>query len=205
MRQRISVTIDHLAARWAKADKRLLRQVFPLLAEGRPVPVERIVERTGASAATVEEALAYGRAGRDAAGRVVELSGLMLSATLHRVEVGGVALFSCCALLAHLTPLLLACSVRVEAVDPQSRGVIRIDLNPSNVGAITPASAVGTFVSTDSGELAADLRANFCSHVHHFVDRASAEVYAIADARRYVVEIRELRSAAEQLYRAAWS
>ena len=104
----IETMIDYLAARWTGADKALLRQVFPLLAEGQPVAVERIAERTGAATDRIEQALLCARAGRDATGRVVELSGLMLSPTLHRLEVGGVALFCCCALLAHLAPLLLS-------------------------------------------------------------------------------------------------
>lgn len=202
---RTYATIKHLADRWAGADRQLLRQVFPLLAEGQPVEIDRIAERTGTSITLVENALVEGRAGRDAAGRVVDLSGLMLSPTMHRVEIDGVALFSCCALLSHLTPFLLDRAVRLESVDPMSRGVIRFELNPTTVESVTPAGAVGSFVETDKPGLAADVGAAFCSHVHHFTHRESATVYAAYDARRYVVEIEELRAAAEELYSMAWA
>jgi len=129
----------------------------------------------------------------------------MLSPTLHRIDVGGVMLFSCCALLAHLTPLLLGRAVRLESVDPQNRGIIRCDLDPSGLVSYIPTDAVGSFVETDEGMLAIDVSTNFCSHVHHFTDRRSAEVYVHADPRRYVLEISQLRAAAEELYRAAWS
>jgi hypothetical protein len=120
-RTAVSETIGHLAARWVHADKRILQEVFPLLAEGRPVPVERIVAAAGAAPSSVEEALESGRAGRDTEGRVVELSGLMLGPTMHRVMIGDKALFCCCALLAQLVPTLLERPVTVESVDPVSR------------------------------------------------------------------------------------
>ena len=91
-------TIEHLANRWAVADKQILCQDFPLLAEGRPIQIEEIAEKAGTSVTLVQKALTDGRAGLDAAGRVIELSGLMLPPSLRRVEVDGVALFSCCAL-----------------------------------------------------------------------------------------------------------
>ena len=164
----VSETVSHLAARWAQADKRILREVFPLLAEGRPVPVERIVAAAGATRSSVEEALESGRAGRDAEGRVVELSGLMLGPTMHRVEIGNIALFSCCALLAQLVPALLERPVRVESVDPVSRGLVVLDITPEGVTALEPREAVGSFVVTAPNAIAGDVGANFCRHVHHF-------------------------------------
>lgn len=204
-RARILESIKHLAARWRDGDTNLLREVFPLLAEGRPVSVERIADRTGASARTVEVALAHGRAGRDRAGRVVELSGLTLSPSLHRLEVDGVVLYSCCALLAHLTPLLLQRAVRLESVDPHGRGLIRIEFTPGAVPAPDPKEAVGTFVTTDLESVIANVGGNFCSHVHHFTGRNTAASYVAADPRRYLVDIGELRAAAVELYRVAWS
>jgi alkylmercury lyase len=204
-RARIAGTIEHIAARWADADTGLLRQVFPLLAEGRPVPVERIAERAGARSAAVDRALAAGRASRDAAGRVVELSGLTLHPTSHRVDMGNVTLFSCCGLLAHLTPLLLDRPVTLESIDPQTRRAIRLDLTPTRVTAVAPAEAVASFVVTRAGRMMTDVGGEFCGHVHHFADPATAETYASADPRRYVIAIGELRAAAEDLYRRVWS
>ena len=115
------------------------------------------------------------------------------------------ALFSCCALLAHMTPLFLDTAVLLESVDPQSRGVIRLELSPKAVAAHSPPSAVGSFAEADPQGMATDVGASFCSHVHHFTDAASATSYVAADARRFLVEITELRAAAEDLYREAWT
>ncbi len=205
LRRSVAETVEHLAARWAQADKRILRHVFPLLTEGQPVPVARIAEASQSSASMVEAALEHGRADRDSEGRVVELSGLMLSPTMHRVEIDDVALFSCCALLAQLVPALVGRPVRVESVDPLSRRVVSLDMTPEGVTAVEPSGAVASFVVTEPGGVAQDVGANFCRHVHHFASLDSAKAFAAADHRRYTLEIAELHEAARALYRAAWA
>ncbi len=201
----MDTTIEHLANRWATADKQVLRHVFPLLAEGRPVQIEQIAERASTSVAIVEKALTAGRASLDAAGRVIELSGLMLIPSLNRVEVDGMALFSCCALLAHMTPFLLGRDVKLESVDPLNRRLIRFELSPAAITAVAPGHAVATFVKTEPMTMEADIGAAFCSHVHHFADRESANTFAATDERRYVVGIGQIRDAAEKLYRTVWN
>jgi hypothetical protein len=104
-----------------------------------------------------------------------------------------------------MTPLLLARTVRLESIDPQSRGVIRLDLTPTNVAAVTPGNAVGSFVVTENQGIATDVCANFCSHVYHFTDLESAAAYVATDPRRYVVELGKLREIAEDLFSAVWS
>ncbi|UCF19309.1 MAG: hypothetical protein JSU87_15485 [Gemmatimonadota bacterium] len=202
--QALADTIGHLAARWARADKQILRHVFPLLAEGQPVTLARISEAAGSPPAMVEAALELGRAERDAEGRVMELSGLMLSPTMHRVEIGDVALFSCCALLAQLAPMLVGRSVKVESIDPMSRRVVRLVITPQGVAAVEPSEAVASFVVTEPAGMAEDVSATFCRHVHHFASSESAATFVAADRRRYPLEIGELNEAAEMLYRKAW-
>lgn len=201
----VSETIGHLAARWAQADKRILRQVFPLLTKGQPVPVSLIAEVTESNPAAVEAALESGRAGRDANGRVVELSGLMLSPTVHRVEIGDVALFSCCALLAQLVAELLGGTVKVESVDPVSRRIVRLAVGPQGVASVEPAGAVASFVYAEASDMADDVGAGFCSHVQHFASSESADAFVAADSRRYVLAIDDLHEAARLLYREAWA
>ena len=79
-------TIEHLAARWVEPDKVILKRVFPLLARGRPVPVNLIAEETGATVESVEQALVLGRADRDPRDDVIELFGITLEPTRHLIE-----------------------------------------------------------------------------------------------------------------------
>ena len=204
-REAVAQTVRHLAARWAKADKQILRQVFPLLAEGRPVPVRRISEATRVAPSVVEAALDSGRAERDEEGRVVELSGLMLSPTLHRVMIGDVALFSCCALLAELVPAFIERPVSVESVDPVSRHVVKLVITPKGVAEVKPEEAVGSFVVTEARSMAVNVNAAFCRHVHHFASYESAKAFVGLDHRRYAIAIGDLYDAAQMLYREAWA
>jgi hypothetical protein len=201
----VSETVGQLAARWAQADKQILRKVFPLLSVGRPVPVSLIAEATDREPAIVEAALEAGRAGRDKEGRVVELSGLMLSPTIHRVQIDDVALFSCCALLAQLVPQLVDRAVTVESIDPVSRRIVRLTITPQRLAAVEPAGAVASFVSTEPGALQGDVGALFCCHVRHFASAESAGAFVAADRRRYLLSIDDLQAAAQMLYREAWA
>jgi hypothetical protein len=167
--------------------------------------VARIAEATGSKPSTVEAALELGRAERDVKGRVVELSGLMFSPTVHRVEVGDVALFSCCALLAQLVPALIERQVRVESVDPVSRRIVRLVITTSGVTEVEPVGAVASLVMTEPSGMAGDVGAYFCRHVHHFASSESASAFVTADSRRYALGIGDLYEAAQMLYRQAWA
>jgi hypothetical protein len=197
-------TLEQLAARWAAADKRILRPVFPLLAAGQPVPVLRIAEMAGASPSEVERALERGRAGRDGEGRVVELSGLTLGPTLHRLEIAEAVLFSCCALLAHLVPWLLGQPIKMESVDPVTRRLVKLTVAPGAISAVEPPGAMSSFVRTAPGDMTGDVGASFCRHVHHFVSADAADAFVAADDRRYAITLADLHEAAHSLYRAAW-
>lgn len=113
-------TIEHLKTRWKDTDRDFLRQLFPLLADGRPISLTHLAEITHKDIATVEQELTKGYTGRDSDGNVIELFGVMHTPTLHRIQLGQVCLFSCCALVAHMVPLLLDQMATIESVDPIS-------------------------------------------------------------------------------------
>lgn len=200
-----SNTVNHLAARWEEADKTILRKIFPLLAEGRPVPLARIGEVSGRDREAIEAALKNGRAGRDQQDRVVELSGLQLSPTVHRIEIGQVALFACCALFSHVVPLLLKQEVKVESIDPVSRRVVRLNIAAQGVNQASPRKAMGALVVTEPDAVMRDAGKNFCRHVRHFASPESAAEFTQACPGRYAVSLGELHWAARKLYEVVWS
>lgn len=201
----LSETIRHLAARWASADRRILRHVFPLLVEGQPVPVERIAKAAGCEPATADMALDHGRAERDSKGRIVELSGLTLLPTMHRLEIDGVALFGCCALMVHQAPMLVGRPIIVESIDPETRGIIGLSIGAEGVRRISSPGVVSAFVATEASGVQRDVRGNFCGHVRFFATSDSARRFVERDPRRYVMPIEELHRAACVLYRKVWS
>ena len=196
--------IEHLVSRWQHADKTILRQLFFLLAEGRPVPPSRLAELTGKDMVSVEKALINGRTSRDEEGNVIELFGIMQMPSRHRIQIGQICLFSCCALVAQMVPLLLSRSTIIESVDPISNRLVRLDISPSGIQSVEPLSTVGTLVITKQEEVLTDVRSAFCMHVHHFPDAESAQEFIAKDSRRYLVTIQQFNEASRRLCTAIW-
>ncbi len=195
-------TIELLAARWGNAGP-LLRG-FPLLARGKPLPVEAIAEATGTKVDLVERAVDAARCERDARGRVIDLYGMSLTPTLHRLEIDSKILFSCCALWAHVIPKLVAATVRVESVDPIQREVVRLSVSAEGIESVGPAGSAATLAIATQEAIEADVYDAFCCQVRHFVSRESAEEFAAARSSRHVLEPSELQAAADLLHEAIW-
>jgi hypothetical protein len=200
----IAETIGHLAARWEQPDKSILRAVFPLLTSDGPVTVEQIAKATGAETAGIETALQLGRAERNKEGWVTELFGITTTPTTHRIEIKGVVLYSCCALVAQMVPMLVNQPARIETIDPISRQPVRVDLTPGNLTSVDPPEAWGTFVQTEPAAVQRSVGEAFCSHIHNFTTRATAEQYVQQDKRRYILSMETFHDVARQLTVAVW-
>lgn len=197
-------TIEHLKTRWQHTDKNFLRQLFPLLAAGRPILLTHLAEIAHKDIAAIEQELVKGYTGRDIKGNVIELFGVMQSPTLHRIQVGQVCLFSCCALVAHMVPLLLDRAATIESVDPISHRLIRLQVSSSGVQLVEPQQAVGTLVVTTQEQVLKDIRSAFCMHVCYFPDEVTAKEFIAADSRRYLVSIQQFHEAARELTSTLW-
>jgi len=179
--------------------------LFPLLATGEALEIDRVSQATGVPAADIERAAAAGRCKRDAEGRLVDLYGMTLAPTLHRVEVDSKIVYSCCALWAHVIPKLIGAAVKVESVDPLRREVIRLSINSKGVQAVDPSGAMATMVVSSEEEVSDDVCSSFCCQVRHFVSRESAEEFAKGSPARQVVDLAQLQEEADNLYRAIWA
>ena len=102
---------------------------FGLLAEGKPLAIDQLAAETGVEVGRLKELLVSVRSGFDGEGRLVDLFGMTLEPTAHRLEIGSNVVFSCCALWAHAIPKLINRSVVVRSVDPVS-GCRRCVLSP---------------------------------------------------------------------------
>ena len=198
-------TIEHISLRWQPTNKILLRQLFPLLAQGKPVSPTQLAQIAGIDVPTVEQVLIEGHTDRDMQGNVIELFGILQTPTLHRIQVGDVCLFSCCALVSQMVPLLLSQTATIELVDPIGHGLVRLTISPTGIQSVEPYSAVSTLVLTSAEQVLKDVRSAFCMHVHHFPDTNSAQEFVNIDQRRYIVSIQQLHEAARQLTAAIWN
>lgn len=191
-----------LADRWCEAGP--LLQGFPLLARGTPVSVEEIAQAAGAEVDQVEKAVGKARCERDAQGRLIDLYGLTLTPTLHRLEIGNKMLFTCCALWAHVVPKLVDATAQVESVDPVRREVVRLSISPDGVESADPAESAATLAVATQEAIDTDVCEAFCCQVRHFVSRESAKEFAEALPSCHEVELSEIQEAADLLHEAIW-
>jgi len=201
--QRLQTTLELLAGRWASAGP--LLPAFPLLAQGSPLSIEEIAKAAGAEPGQVEEAVDAARCERDAQGRLIDLYGMTLTPTVHRLTIDGKILFSCCALWAHVIAKLVNSTVRVESVDPVRRELVRLSVSPDGVESVDPTGAVATLAVATQEAIDRDICEAFCCQVRHFVSHESAEEFAAVKPTSHVLELSELQEAAELLHQAIWS
>jgi len=202
-RQQISSTIDLVADRWKSAGP--LLPCFPLLAQGEPLPISRIAQAAGVEVRLIEEALRTARCRCDEDGCLIDLFGMSLQPTCHRLEINGRVVFSCCALWAHVIPKLVGHSANIESVDPASRQLVRLRVSPDGIESAEPANAMASLAVADSGSINANVEAAFCRHVRHLTSRQSAQRFAQASPSRRIVTLEGLHQAAMQLHQAIWA
>lgn len=198
-------TVRHLAGRWSGADTNILRVVFPLLASGHPVSVEAISRASGAPLSDVERALTRARASRTPSGDVSELSGLMLTPTVHLLDTGDVVLYACCALFALMVPRLLDRRIRIQSRDPISGQPIVVDASPDAIEHVDPPDARVGIVRTRRFDPAQDIAASFCTQVNYFAGLETAETWRTRRASRQVISLEALLATAAGLHRAVWA
>ncbi len=196
-------TLERLAGRWGSAGP--LLPGFPLLAQGRPVSVEEIAEAADTETRQVEEAVDAARCERDAQGRLIDLYGMTLTPTLHRLTIDSKILFSCCALWAHVIPKLVGATVQVDSVDPLQRELAHLSVSPSGVESANPPGAAATLAVANQEAIDTNVGEAFCHQVRHFVSRESAEAFAAERPTCHAIDVSELQVAAEQLHQSIWS
>lgn len=195
-------TIHRLADRWAGAGP--LLPGFPLLAQGTPLTASQIADVAGVSVHEIEQALKKARCAFDESGHLIDLFGMMLAPTYHRLEIGGKVVFSCCALWAHVIPRLVDREVLVESVDPYNRNLVRLVIAPEKIKSVDPVGAMATMAVAETASLEQDVGTAFCRHVQHFGSPDSARKFAEEAPSRRVVSVEELNEIAAQLHSAIW-
>ena len=163
---------------------RLLVRLMRELAQGRPVPKERVdkfvadmnIDRGGAYRLLGEVAE------RDADNNVVGIMGLSLNDTPHRFYVNGARMSTWCAGDALFLPPVLDRTASVESVSPVNREKVRLTVSPQGVEEVDPAGAVLSIVIVDPDD--ADMGSVeaiwgiFCHHIFFFASREEAERWA---------------------------
>lgn len=179
---------------------RLLVRLQRELAQGRPVPKERVdkivadmnIDREGAYRLLGEVAE------RDADNNVVGIMGLSLNDTPHRFYVNGARMSTWCAGDTLFLPPVLDRIATVESKSPVTGERVRLTVSPQGVEEVDPAGAVLSLVIVDPDD--ADMGSveaiwgTFCHHLFFFASREEAERWA---AGRHDIEILSVEEAYE--------
>jgi len=202
---RIERSLKPVVARWDDQDKDLLFPLFQLIASGEPLEEAKLAEGLDRRTDAISAALGTSLAEIDSSGRVSELFGITREPTLHRIEVGGVTLYSCCALVAHMVPAIMHQAVTVESTDPINGDKITLAISAnSELQQLEPLTACGSMVDCAVEEIIASPRTKFCCHVRHFATSESATEFSSKNSARYVMTIEDFQDAAQWLYRRIW-
>lgn len=159
-----------------------------LIAEGRPVELTELAERSGLP---VDRLTSWLRAQPgtdwDEQGRLVGF-GLTQRRTAHRFTVEGRELFTFCAADTLLFVPILGSPVRVESTCPATGQLIRVELAPDRVLDLNPDGAV---LSQPALCPTTDIRASICDHGHFFASPGAAEPWRRAHPDGQVLPVRE--------------
>ena len=163
---------------------RLVLRLMRDLARGRPVSMGEIAQAVTDLGLDPAEANACLRrwTERDECDAIVGIMGLSLNATPHRFTVGGVQLWSWCAVATLVLPALLQQAATVESPSPVSGEPVRLTVSPERVEAVSPPDAAVSMVvldpeTADTSSVEAT-RNTSCNHIHFFASRAEGERWA---------------------------
>ena len=174
--------------------QRVQLALYGLIAEGRPVPVERLADATGFDNATVARVLDEippSNFQYDDGGRILGFRGLSQVPSRHRLTFAGRELYAWCAFDCLFLPALLGGPVEVASACPVTRTEIRLTATPDGVQDMRPESVVMSFVMPDSDLMRADLRGTFCCHVNFFASEAAAQSWASGNPGAQVISLAE--------------
>ncbi len=153
----------------------LFPHMWRLLADGRPVPLDRLAAASGRPVEQVRRVLsAHPSVEWGDQGRLVGF-GLTLRPTPHKFTFEGRSVYGWCATDTLMFPVLLDKSGIVESVCPASHKSIRVEVTPDGVRSVDPPEAVVSEVRPDHP--VEDVRAETCNLGHFFCSREAADAW----------------------------
>lgn len=196
----LSPSAETLAARLGLTENRtacLFKPLIELLAQGRPVDLERLAAQSGLQPARLQQELAKLPALEwDGQGRIIGAA-LTLTPTPHRVLIDGQTLYAWCALDTLFLPALLGRRVIVFSPTPGTGELVQVSVAPDRLEQVTPAAAVVSLVPRPAAT--PDVRAAFCRFVHFFSSSAAAQPWLAQHPQAILVPVAEAFALGQQV------
>lgn len=154
---------------------RFQRILVQSLAEGHPITIREMAEKTGYPMDTIEDAFRRMRAGGYEFNEQDELVGAALTQipTRHHFYVNDQHLYAWCALDTLFLSAHIGQTAQVESICPVTDEIIRLTASPHGIVSATPSATVLSIV-TDS-HCTAGPQGSFCGRIHFFANPETAE------------------------------
>jgi alkylmercury lyase len=206
-RRAFNVMVQALADALCANDAQICLHLVRLLAEGHPIPRERLAAALDVPADEVEALLArVPDAVFDHQGNVIAY-GLSLTPTSHRFRVNGRDLYTWCALDALMYPVALGQRAEVTSRCPVSTATVRLTITPETIERVDPATVVVSIVIPVSAAAGCNVRDAFCRHVHFLRGPEEATAWQTAHPEAQLLPVHDAhalaRLLAQRRYRAA--
>lgn|SRR5574341_349140 len=153
---------------------RLVRRIWALVAQGKPVPVaqvERVAREEGITADTVRSVVDR-ICERNPAGEIVGAVGLSQNDSPHRLRLNGRLLSTWCALDSLFLPIMLEQAAEITSICPATQQIIRLRVTPEGIEAYEPSTAVVSIIIPDvnlsSLKVVEEIWMALCNNVHFF-------------------------------------
>lgn len=181
----VQVVIDAAPEQFARL---MARQ--DLLLEGQPVSQERIASRLHIAREEVPALLQGAELDKD--GNFLGF-GLTLVPTPHAYQINGRQFYVWCAGDAITFPILHQTSAVIASPDPISGKTVRLIGTPAGARAVTPSTAVVSWVRSPSGTITLEtIRAAFCNFIHFFTSVETAAQYISPHPELVIVPIDDI-------------
>jgi alkylmercury lyase len=166
----------------------LIPHVVHLLAEGKPLSLERLAAESSWTLQDVEAAVRrHPGVDWDDRGRLLGI-GLTLCQTPHRFTFDGRTVFGWCASDVLIFPVMLGKSGIIESPCPVTGQQIKVVVTPEQVQNVAPSSAVVSLVRPDKIN---DIRAEACALGNFFASSAAAGEWLAAHPEGMVHSVDE--------------
>lgn len=157
----------------SRREQRVAISLYRLLAEGRPVPPERLAERAEVDAEELTRLLESWPGVYSAEAGVVGFWGLALDQMPHRLHVDGRKLRAWCAWDTLFLPELIGKPAAVASSCPTTGETVSLEVIPgTGVRGVSPPDAVMSLLRREQ-PFDAETITSFCHFVHFFASEAA--------------------------------
>ncbi len=161
------------------------------LAKGGPVSISYLASTLNISHESVKQALlSLPYIEYDQAGNILA-SGLSLTPTPYRFQVGDKDLYTWCALDTLMYPVLLGQPANVESQCPITGALIKLTVSPTEVKHVSPVGTVLSLVVPENSKTSGDVHDTFCNHVYFISSHTAAERWSVAQSDSMILSLKE--------------